>query len=1176
MIAKPPPLRRWAMPGLARRGLLASLLLAGTTLVAAPEVRAAEQIQCPNGDLDPRPIRVGGTGDDQPDLIVNGFCKVDDLGDYHFGNVNIVKGGKLVFIEPEQATDKNEVNFWAKSIIIEDGGLLSAGVGIPEHDVPDTPYGVKGNTLNFIIYGKDEVGDNFSYDPNRDLSKDNLGAACLQERCGVEEAFWQHDPESRVTQDNGVTDYFYMYHGLSGDEKPHAGGVQAGEPGYFGKKSLGLGYGGSLQLRGYKGTQLADEADKDPTSSGTSWIRLGAHLEKGKNALTLDREPTGWAPGDRIIVTTTDYVPAHTEEFTIKTITGKTIEFEAGQTAQYFHNGEVYETKLKDAPSYYTQVNGKGGANDNPLLESAETRAAVGLLTRSIRIVSGGDVSGEAFDLEPGQTAEGKTATEKNPKYQYGAHTVFRQGFQKLQVQGVEFRWLGQGGRLGHYPVHFHMARDVPDGTYIKDSSVNESMTRWMVLHATRGVTLQRNVGYKSIGHGYYLEDATEAENKLYANLGVMARAGVKGPLNPREVPGILAHGYEGGTGGDKAARARSDVLYPTVFWITNGWNDFVGNMAAGAGTCGTCYWLMPAGDNANMKNMKWGGYSELQHRMAGTSPLKRFYKNYCTSAMHAFNAVGSTSDCTGVATLDPAGNPSDVNRIVPVKSHAPTPLNGADQPKDAFYPNTTGDRAPTICSPSDDPSQDTCMTVNRCDYADPKDCATTVLDSYTTQFNWAETNFAAIWLRKGWNLVDRLFMSDIQNGGIGMVTGGDYTRSSVPLGFWSLLTHSVFVGETQPGNGYASPSGPKGPDGKTVCATSVRLGNACIEPESSVAYPLSNWSTNRMINIYDGPFYQEANAYLDIQPSDCKDFETCMYRDVRGVRLNKKDPSKGYLPNAAIGWKQPNGFYYPPAFDSRDLYFRDVAIRHYLTVPLFKKGTYMADPELVKKEFFAAPNDVPSNYFSGFTDIDRQTVLNDMDGTLTGFEKTISVNMDRFFSAPVQTPECLSNLGVTETGACAKNQSKNETTPTARTSPYDYVTTVVYPACASKENSGDTAFPCGSDTESVKEQVDPPRFIKMTERGGPWSKECGGPFCTGVRLYRQYLTDGSSSNAVASRTAAAHAVLTAAADLRLRGGSQRALDFQCDSVQRSDPVRRPAPAPKRSGSPGPPDPAAQ
>ena len=29
----------------------------------------------------------------------------------------------------------------------------------------------------------------------------------------------------------------------------------------------------------------------------------------------------------------------------------------------------------------------------------------------------------------------------------------------------------------------------------------------------------------------------------------------------------------------------------PSVFWITNGWNDFQGNMAAGAGMCGVCYW---------------------------------------------------------------------------------------------------------------------------------------------------------------------------------------------------------------------------------------------------------------------------------------------------------------------------------------------------------------------------------------------------------------------------------------------------------------------------------------------------------------------------------------------------------------------------------------------------------
>ena len=66
-------------------------------------------------------------------------------------------------------------------------------------------------------------------------------------------------------------------------------------------------------------------------------------------------------------------------------------------------------------------------------------------------------------------------------------------------------------------------------------------MTRWIVLHGTQDVTLARNVGYKSIGHGFYLEDGTEINNTLLANLGIFARAAVDNVQNPRKVPGILA-----------------------------------------------------------------------------------------------------------------------------------------------------------------------------------------------------------------------------------------------------------------------------------------------------------------------------------------------------------------------------------------------------------------------------------------------------------------------------------------------------------------------------------------------------------------------------------------------------------------------------------------------------------
>ena len=63
-----------------------------------------------------------------------------------------------------------------------------------------------------------------------------------------------------------------------------------------------------------------------------------------------------------------------------------------------------------------------------------------------------------------------------------------------------------------------------------------------MSLHATQGVTLQRDVGYKSIGHGYYLEEGTETNNKFYAKSGFRARSdpqSAKSPEGPGDPGGV-------------------------------------------------------------------------------------------------------------------------------------------------------------------------------------------------------------------------------------------------------------------------------------------------------------------------------------------------------------------------------------------------------------------------------------------------------------------------------------------------------------------------------------------------------------------------------------------------------------------------------------------------------------
>src|SRR5260370_8675622 len=121
------------------------------------------------------------------------------------------------------------------------------------------------------------------------------------------------------------------------------------------------------------------------------------------------------------------------------------------------------------------------------------------------------------------------------------------------------------------------------------------------------------------------------------------------------------------------------------------------------------------------------------------------------------------------------------------------------------------------------------------------------------------------------------------------------------------------------------------------------------------------------------------------------------------------------------------------------------------------------------------------------FTDVDRQTELNDDDGSLTGLAQTISVNLDQFFSAPVETVEC-------ESGPFIDDTLKPLLPPgTAKTSPYDYVTTAIFPKCM--------ASVPGTDKCNIEEggKIKPETV---------WRKECSNSVCYGVPLYRQDLKD--------------------------------------------------------------------
>jgi len=651
-------------------------------------------------------------------------------------------------------------------------------------------------------------------------------------------------------------------------------------------------------------------------------------------------------------------------------------------------------------------------------------------------------------------------------------------------------------------------------------------MTRWMTIHATQGVTLARNVGYKSIGHGFYLEDGSEANNVLNTNLGIFARAAVQNAQNDRNVPGIFAE--PGDVGGPNPYH--SDWQSPTVFWIMNGWNEFQYNFASSAGTCGACYWLLPGGTSGPSQFEYFEGYAGqqfvkpwtnlpgFQENQAGYTPLKKFVGNSCSTAMMGFLNVGDAAPCNGVSD---DGNSAELQAV-------PNPLAPAQGPQgmDNYYPYIGGKRNPTFCVPDANNNCANATTPNLPCQGTPDNyeanCAETTLERFTTSFNWAEKNFSAVWLRNWWFLVENSAITDVQQGGLTFVTGGGYTRADVALGYWSLLRKSVLVGNTQspdgePGNPYASSAGPFNPSG-LQCSPGPPEAAYCLSKDQEISYPSDTFTINqRMLNIYDGPSYQEQNAFLDIPvtrigkltPASCppptmtKNYQLCDFGYLAALQAGvpadpagPPDSPECYLPNAAIAWKQSNGFFYPPAFHSQNLFFNNVGIRHFVIEPLFETPDspsapyFVTDQSAVAKRYctFTEGYMGVGNQFSSYTDIDRQTVLNDDDGSLTGLlssalgsdgkpGESISVNKDPFFGAPITTSECASDI---------HDGNPPDTGPpeTADTSPYEYVTTATIAKCG----IGPSGCPQPGDWNA-------------------WAADAGDSSCYGVPLYRQYLT---------------------------------------------------------------------
>ena len=337
----------------------------------------------------------------------------------------------------------------------------------------------------------------------------------------------------------------------------------------MGTKFLGAMSGGIIQLHG---------------ALRFNWTRLATTAVKGSTQITLQITPD-WRVGERIVIASSDYHSKHAEEVTITAITGNTIRLSRPLTYTHWCQNETFGSWT--------------------LKECAE----VGLLSRNIVI------RGDASSVTSG----------------FGGHVMIMRG-SVAKLSGVEFFQMGQRGRLARYPFHWHLVGNAA-GQYLKNSSIHHAYNRFVSIHGTHNTLLWNNVGYDTIGHGFYLEDGIETKNVLSTNLGLMVRNAPDGKPTPS----------------DRQA---------SVFWISNPDNTVRDNVAAGADDTG--FWLgfpeHPIGFSST--NAVWPRRTALRDFTGNTSHSNGNRGLYVDGAERPDRTTTTT-------WYEPRQNPADGNSLL-------------------------------------------------------------------------------------------------------------------------------------------------------------------------------------------------------------------------------------------------------------------------------------------------------------------------------------------------------------------------------------------------------------------------------------------------------------------------------------------------------------------------------
>jgi len=316
-----------------------------------------------------------------------------------------------------------------------------------------------------------------------------------------------------------------------------------------------------------------------------TWTKLNASASAGEDVITFKDDMRNiWNVGDEIIIASSDFDMNEAEQ---RTITGfvnaNTIRL--NQVLQYDHFGELQ--------NYTHKI-------DTDINWTLDERAEVGLLTHNIKIQ--GD--------------------DSSPDNRFGGHIMVMND-SEAYVESVELFRMGQFGKLGRYPFHWHGLRDAGEGQYFNKNSVHHTYNRAVTIHSTNNVDVIANVAYDNMGHAYFMEDGNEVGCRILNNLGLVTR---RPPgADPSGTPQNQDSNNDGFLPSDRMTTTDRNFSGPATFWITKaGTNQISGNIAGGSDGSGIWYapfnnpnGLYPV-DNENFKDRIPDGF--LSNNIAHSS----------------------------------------------------------------------------------------------------------------------------------------------------------------------------------------------------------------------------------------------------------------------------------------------------------------------------------------------------------------------------------------------------------------------------------------------------------------------------------------------------------------------------------------------------------------------------